>query len=136
MAAPAPPPTASAPRIPIGREQGGHRACGEAPAEAVGCPVARRLLVLLDDRDLPVVALGDDRRVEVVRGLDLVVERLHGFVVAHRLVHAGVRRGGDEKGVWLIGHGNLRVREPPHRKGGASTRHHPNWVRFAVPAAS
>src|SRR4051794_20029237 len=104
IAAPAPPPTVSAPRMPTagnsaaararppprggraGDPPGGHEPrggpCRQSPPEPVRGAVPRRLLVLLDDLDLAVLVAGDDRRVEVVRGLDLVVERLHGLVVA------------------------------------------------------
>jgi hypothetical protein len=69
--------------------------------------VARGLLVLLHDLDLALVVRRDHRGVEVIGGLDLVVEGLDGLVVADGGVHAVVARGGDQERVGLVAHGGL-----------------------------
>jgi hypothetical protein len=67
-------------------------------------PVARRLLVLLDDLDLALFVLGDHRRVELVRALDLVVEGFDCLVVLDRRVNTVVGSGADVQGVRLVVH--------------------------------
>src|SRR6185437_2542782 len=91
------------------REQGRDRSRREPPAEPVDRAVASRLLVLLDDLGLAVLALLDHGGVEVVGCFHLVVERLDRLVVDDRLVDTVVGRGGYEQGVWLIGHRGLLI---------------------------
>jgi hypothetical protein len=59
--------------------------------------VARRLVVLPDDLDLSVPVAGDDRDIELVSGLDLVVEGFHRLSLRHIVV--GCRH--HHQRVWL-----------------------------------
>src|SRR4051812_48876942 len=91
-----------------GREQHSSDADGQAPAEPDRRAVASRLLMLLDDVDLPVLVLGDDRPVEVVRGLHLAVHLLDRLVVGDSRVDVVVRpHDHEQRVVLLLGHGPL-----------------------------
>ena len=70
-----------------------HRPVARPEAAADPGALPQRLLVLLDDLDLALVVLGDDRSVEGVDQVLVVVQRLDRLVVGLGVVQRSVRRG-------------------------------------------